>query len=209
MIEGVLAGEGEPGAGWRDRGLALVRDDTRSPRQSTRALAANPDIAEKIRGGKIQAAGAVVGAVMKATKGQADAARVRELVLSACGVNPGKNQAVSWCPIHQRSRKVRQLLRRERLRSVVTGKRPRTGEVLIANLLIGHHHGCQPCGSSRTQAVGAVPDRHRMGWADPEFVQDSQIHLGVGLGCETSSLVTITSTTPSPIRSRTSGSMSA
>jgi len=28
----------------------------------------------------------VVGAVMKATKGQADAARVRELVLAACGV---------------------------------------------------------------------------------------------------------------------------
>jgi hypothetical protein len=48
------------------------------------ALAANPDVAEKIRGGKVAAAGAVVGAVMKATKGQADAARVRELVLKAC-----------------------------------------------------------------------------------------------------------------------------
>ena len=48
------------------------------------ALAANPDVAEKIRGGKVQAAGAIVGAVMKATKGQADAARVRELVLAAC-----------------------------------------------------------------------------------------------------------------------------
>ena len=48
------------------------------------ALAANPDIVEKIRGGKVAAAGAIVGAVMKATKGQADAARVRELVLAAC-----------------------------------------------------------------------------------------------------------------------------
>ena len=38
-----------------------------------------------IRGGKVQAVGAIVGAVMKATKGQADAARVRELVLAACG----------------------------------------------------------------------------------------------------------------------------
>jgi len=48
------------------------------------ALAANPDVVEKIRGGKVQAAGAIVGAVMKATKGQADAARVRELVMAAC-----------------------------------------------------------------------------------------------------------------------------
>ena len=40
------------------------------------------------RGGKVQAVGAIVGAVMKATKGQADAARVRELILAACG-QPG------------------------------------------------------------------------------------------------------------------------
>ena len=37
--------------------------------------------AGKIKDGKVQAAGAVIGAVMKAMKGQADAARVRELVL--------------------------------------------------------------------------------------------------------------------------------
>ena len=48
------------------------------------ALAAQPDIAEKIRGGKVAAAGAIVGAVMKATKGQADAKRVRELVIERC-----------------------------------------------------------------------------------------------------------------------------
>lgn len=86
VIEGVLAGEGEPEQVMADRGLALVRDDTLITAAVEEALAANPDIADKIRGGKIQAAGAVVGAVMKATKGQADAARVRELVLSACGV---------------------------------------------------------------------------------------------------------------------------
>ena len=39
------------------------------------------DPLEKIREGKVQAAGAVIGAVMQAMKGQADAARVRELVL--------------------------------------------------------------------------------------------------------------------------------
>jgi len=85
VVEGVLAGEGEPEAVMTARGLALVRDDSLIQSAVDEALAANPDVAEKIRAGKIQAAGAIVGAVMKATKGQADAARVRELVLAACG----------------------------------------------------------------------------------------------------------------------------
>ena len=86
VIEGVLAGEGEPEQVMTDRGLAVVRDDSVIQAAIDQALEAHPDIADKIRGGKVQAAGAVVGAVMKATKGQADAARVRELVLAACGV---------------------------------------------------------------------------------------------------------------------------
>jgi aspartyl-tRNA(Asn)/glutamyl-tRNA(Gln) amidotransferase subunit B len=85
VVEGVLAGEGEPEAVMTARGLALVRDDSVTQAAVDEALAANPDVAEKIRGGKVAAAGAIVGAVMKATRGQADAARVRELVLAACG----------------------------------------------------------------------------------------------------------------------------
>ena len=84
VVEGVLAGEGEPEQVMTARGLELVRDDTALQAAVDEALAANPDVVEKIRGGKVQAAGAIVGAVMKATKGQADAARVRELVLAAC-----------------------------------------------------------------------------------------------------------------------------
>ncbi|MCH9731115.1 MAG: Asp-tRNA(Asn)/Glu-tRNA(Gln) amidotransferase subunit GatB [Actinomycetia bacterium] len=84
VVEGVLAGEGEPEQVMTDRGLVVVRDDSLIQAAVDEALAANPDIAEKIRGGKVQAAGAIVGAVMKATKGQADAARVRELVMAAC-----------------------------------------------------------------------------------------------------------------------------
>jgi aspartyl-tRNA(Asn)/glutamyl-tRNA(Gln) amidotransferase subunit B len=83
-VEGVLAGEGEPEQVMAGRGLELVRDDSLIRFAVAEALAANPDVAEKIRGGKVQAAGAIVGAVMKATRGQADAARVRELVLAAC-----------------------------------------------------------------------------------------------------------------------------
>ena len=84
VVEGVLAGEGEPEQVMNDRGLAVVRDDSLIQAAVDEALAANPDVVEKIRGGKVQAAGAIVGAVMKATKGQADAARVRELVMAAC-----------------------------------------------------------------------------------------------------------------------------
>jgi aspartyl-tRNA(Asn)/glutamyl-tRNA(Gln) amidotransferase subunit B len=84
VIEGVLGREGEPEQVMKARGLALVRDDSLIQAAVDEALAANPDVAQKIRGGKVAAAGAIVGAVMKATRGQADAARVRELVLAAC-----------------------------------------------------------------------------------------------------------------------------
>jgi aspartyl-tRNA(Asn)/glutamyl-tRNA(Gln) amidotransferase subunit B len=84
VVEGVLAGEGEPDEVMKARGLEVVRDESVIQAAVDEALAANPDIVEKIRGGKVAAAGAIVGAVMKATRGQADAARVRELVLAAC-----------------------------------------------------------------------------------------------------------------------------
>jgi aspartyl-tRNA(Asn)/glutamyl-tRNA(Gln) amidotransferase subunit B len=85
VVDGVLAGEGEPDEVVEARGLEVVSDDSALQKAVDEALAAQPDVAEKIRGGKVQAAGAIVGAVMKATKGKADAKRVRELVLAACG----------------------------------------------------------------------------------------------------------------------------
>jgi aspartyl-tRNA(Asn)/glutamyl-tRNA(Gln) amidotransferase subunit B len=85
VIEGVLLGEGDPDDVVAARGLAVVSDDAALVAAVDEALAANPDVAEKIRGGKVAAAGAVVGAVMKATQGRADAGRVRELVLERCG----------------------------------------------------------------------------------------------------------------------------
>jgi aspartyl-tRNA(Asn)/glutamyl-tRNA(Gln) amidotransferase subunit B len=84
VIEGMLAGEGEPDEIVRQRGLQVVSDDTALLAAVDDALAAAPDVAEKIRAGKTAAAGAIVGAVMRATGGQADAARVRELVLERC-----------------------------------------------------------------------------------------------------------------------------
>ena len=64
----------------------MVSDDGSLLAAIDDALSAQPDIAEKIRGGKVQAAGAIVGAVMKATRGQADASRVRALLLERLGV---------------------------------------------------------------------------------------------------------------------------
>ncbi|MGQ0718701.1 MAG: Asp-tRNA(Asn)/Glu-tRNA(Gln) amidotransferase subunit GatB [Pseudonocardiales bacterium] len=84
VVDGVLAGEGEPDHVVAARGLAVVSDDAALTHAVEQALAAQPDIVEKIRGGKVAAAGAIVGAVMKATGGQADAQRVRELVLARC-----------------------------------------------------------------------------------------------------------------------------
>ena len=81
VLEGVLAGEGDPGAVVEARGLEVVSDETALLAAVDQALAAQPDVAEKIRGGKVKAAGAIVGAVMRATRGRADARRVREIVM--------------------------------------------------------------------------------------------------------------------------------
>ena len=84
IVDAVLDGEGEPDQVVADKSLEVVRDDSALQKAVDDALAAQPDIAEKIRSGKVQAAGAIVGAVMKATRGQADPARVKELVITAC-----------------------------------------------------------------------------------------------------------------------------
>ncbi len=81
VFEGVISGEGTPAEVVAARGLKVVSDDGALNSAVEAAIHANPDIAQKIRDGKVQAAGALIGQVMQAMKGQADAGRVRELVL--------------------------------------------------------------------------------------------------------------------------------
>jgi aspartyl-tRNA(Asn)/glutamyl-tRNA(Gln) amidotransferase subunit B len=81
VLDGVLAGEGDPDAVIQDRGLAVVSDDAALTAAVDAAIGARPDVAAKIRDGKTAAAAALVGQVMKATQGRADASRVRELIL--------------------------------------------------------------------------------------------------------------------------------
>ena len=77
----VLAGEGSPAEVVAKRGLEVVSDDGALIAAIEAALAKQPDVLDAIREGRMQAAGAVIGAVMQAMKGSADAGRVRELLI--------------------------------------------------------------------------------------------------------------------------------
>ncbi len=85
VLDGVLAGEGGPDDVVAARGLAVVSDDATLLAAVDAAIAAYPEVAARVRAGKTAAAEALVGAVMKATRGQADAARVRELITGRLG----------------------------------------------------------------------------------------------------------------------------
>ncbi|HRD21884.1 MAG TPA: Asp-tRNA(Asn)/Glu-tRNA(Gln) amidotransferase subunit GatB [Candidatus Nanopelagicus sp.] len=85
VVEGVIAGEGSPADVITKRGLKVVSDDSQLMKAIEDAIAAAPETADRVRGGNIPAAGALIGAVMKATGGQADAAKVRELLLKHLG----------------------------------------------------------------------------------------------------------------------------
>jgi aspartyl-tRNA(Asn)/glutamyl-tRNA(Gln) amidotransferase subunit B len=85
VVEGVIAGEGKPDAVIAARGIKVVNDDGALMAAIEKVCAEQAETAEKVRGGHIPAAGALIGAVMKETKGQADAARVRELLLGHLG----------------------------------------------------------------------------------------------------------------------------
>lgn len=85
VIEGVINGEGRPAEIIEKRGIKVVSDDSALMSAIEKAIAAQPDVAEKVRNGHVPAAGALIGAVMKETKGQADAAKVRELLLKHLG----------------------------------------------------------------------------------------------------------------------------
>ena len=73
-LDGVLAGEGDPAAVVESRGLAVMGESDELTAAVDAAIAGAPDVVAKVQGGKVQALGALVGAVMKTTRGKADAA---------------------------------------------------------------------------------------------------------------------------------------
>jgi aspartyl-tRNA(Asn)/glutamyl-tRNA(Gln) amidotransferase subunit B len=79
-LDGVLAGEGDPAQVVQARGLAVLGESDELVAAVEAAIAGAPDVVAKVRGGKVQALGALVGAVMKATRGKADAATVKRML---------------------------------------------------------------------------------------------------------------------------------
>ncbi|GII92610.1 Asp-tRNA(Asn)/Glu-tRNA(Gln) amidotransferase subunit GatB [Sinosporangium siamense] len=86
VFEGVLAGEGSPDEVVAARGLQIVNDEGELSAIIDQVIADNADAADKVRNGKVAAVGALVGGVMKASRGKADAGRARELLLEKLGV---------------------------------------------------------------------------------------------------------------------------
>ena len=86
-VDGVLDTGADVDAVVTERGLRVVSDTAALEQAADEAIAANPDVAAKVRGGKVAAVGALVGAVMKATRGQADAAAVKEILLKKLGAS--------------------------------------------------------------------------------------------------------------------------
>ena len=82
VLAGVLDGRGAPAEVMEADGLQIVEDTGALEAAVDEAIAANPDVVEKIKGGKMQAIGALMGPIMKATRGQADAGKARELILA-------------------------------------------------------------------------------------------------------------------------------
>ncbi|HLJ99971.1 MAG TPA: Asp-tRNA(Asn)/Glu-tRNA(Gln) amidotransferase subunit GatB, partial [Streptosporangiaceae bacterium] len=85
VIDGVLAGEGSPDEVVAARGLAVVSDSAALTAAVDEAILADPDAVASIRAGRTGAIGVLVGAVMKATRGKADAATVRSLIEQRLG----------------------------------------------------------------------------------------------------------------------------
>jgi aspartyl-tRNA(Asn)/glutamyl-tRNA(Gln) amidotransferase subunit B len=80
VADAVLAGEGDPDGVIETHGWKVAGEDELVGAVDA-AIAAHPEAAEKVRSGNQGALGPMVGAVMKATGGSADARRARELLL--------------------------------------------------------------------------------------------------------------------------------
>jgi len=87
VLDRLVADGGDPAAIVEAEGLGAMAggDDALEPIVET-ALAANADAAEKIRAGNMKAIGAIIGQVMRETKGRADGAEVTRIVREKLGL---------------------------------------------------------------------------------------------------------------------------
>jgi aspartyl-tRNA(Asn)/glutamyl-tRNA(Gln) amidotransferase subunit B len=85
VLEKLVADGGEPAALVDELGVAAVSEDSLGPAVQA-ALDANPDIAERLRGGDMKPMGVIIGAVMKETRGRADGKEVTKIVRETLGL---------------------------------------------------------------------------------------------------------------------------
>ena len=88
VLGGVLDGEGSPREIAAARGLEQISDTDAIAEAVDAAIAADPGAAQKVRDGNDKAIGALVGAVMKATRGQANPAIVNQLLRDRLASQP-------------------------------------------------------------------------------------------------------------------------
>jgi aspartyl-tRNA(Asn)/glutamyl-tRNA(Gln) amidotransferase subunit B len=86
VLDKLVAEGGDPEAIVEAEGLAAIGGGDELAPVVEAALAANADAAEKIKGGNMKAIGAIIGHVMRETKGRADGAEVTRIVREKLGV---------------------------------------------------------------------------------------------------------------------------
>jgi aspartyl-tRNA(Asn)/glutamyl-tRNA(Gln) amidotransferase subunit B len=87
VLAGLVAEGGDPEAIVEREGLAqMSADDGELESIVAAAVEANPEAAEQVRAGNAKAIGAIVGAVMRETKGRADGGEVNRLIREQLGL---------------------------------------------------------------------------------------------------------------------------
>ncbi|MEI1277640.1 Asp-tRNA(Asn)/Glu-tRNA(Gln) amidotransferase subunit GatB [Leptospira venezuelensis] len=90
VFEEMLGTDKDPETIVTEKNLIVVRDDKEIERIVDEAIAANEDAVQKYKSGKDRALGAIVGYVMKVSKGKADPNLVNQMLLDKLGPLPPK-----------------------------------------------------------------------------------------------------------------------
>ena len=86
VLDRMVAGGGDPAAIVEREDLGAMDDSSELAGIVAKVIADHPDVAERIRGGNPKAMGALVGPVMRETKGKADGGEVNRLIREQLGV---------------------------------------------------------------------------------------------------------------------------
>ena len=86
VLEALLTDGGDPAAIVAERGLQALADEEGLTDIVARAIAADPDAAEQVRSGNSKAIGALIGPIMRETRGRADGGELTRLIRAALGI---------------------------------------------------------------------------------------------------------------------------